>query len=270
LYKSIIKVKDVDNAVIIRLGRVIKSVGPGLHFKLPIDTSKKIPSIILVYPGSKNKISSIAYTKDGVPTKVEGLIHYKVKNPMLYAKNYEIEKELQKDFNQNSHADHLRSQFIAATREIINPIKFNNLFSKGVSPELIKDQMNRIMKDFGIEIIDVTIENIEPPIELQETARKIIEQKAQTEYLKNMADVMKGDTDKLIELLYITGSSNGNPAKSFPIKEKIRKKRLAQAESESFKTLEEKLGPNMAKKLRELQAMEKLEDVKLRKKDFEK
>jgi regulator of protease activity HflC (stomatin/prohibitin superfamily) len=270
LIASIFRVEDGRNAAVVRMGRVVKSVGPGVHFKTPIDTYYKIPSFRLVYPSGNQKISSTTYTKDGVSIKVEGLVHYKVTDPTLFAKNYMIGLPSQEEFSQYRHGEQLRSQFIAGLRAILNPIEFSGVFSMGISSETIKECMNQTMTDFGIEVVDITIENIEPPQEFQETARRLIEQKARTQYLETLSKIMKGESDKLIELLYITESSSGSSDKSLPVKEKIIMKRLAEAETEAYKKLEEKLGPEIAKKLRELQALEKTDDVLLRKKDFEK
>ena len=263
------KVEDGNAGVVVRMGRVVGHVGPGLHYRGFGQRVYKVPSIRLVYPGGNRKMHSTAFTRDGLPVNFEGLVHYKVSDPALFVKNYMLGVPAQRDFGQYKHGEHLKSQFTAALRALTNPMDFASVLSGGVTTEGVAQQINRTMTDLGIEVLDVTIESIEPPQEFQETARRIVEQKARTEYLRNLSDVMKGESDKLIELLYVTESSDGGGEKSAPIREKIRKRRLAEAETESYKRLTDEVGPELARKIRELQALERSEDKIVRKEDFE-
>ena len=113
--------------VIIRAGRIIKSVGSGLHSKSPVDYYHSVSTL------TKEKRFSLVITKETVPIQIEGVVAYCVKDPAIYVKNYELgQKHLHKHPKTENQKliQQLESRFKGSLTSIVGPIEieaFNKL-----------------------------------------------------------------------------------------------------------------------------------------------
>lgn len=177
-------------------------------------------------------------------------------------------KETIHDFDKCQHGQLLFTALTSAFRELVNPVEFGSLYSPGIQTDLVKDIMNRTMGSMGIEIVEIKVIRIIPPPEYLETALKIIEQKERIKYLHELAGVVGGDANKLLEMLYLTEPSSVSPDKDNPVKEKIIQQRSAEAEASAYQRLVELIGKEEADRLLKLGALKQSQGVFKKAEDF--
>ncbi|MEO0098009.1 MAG: SPFH domain-containing protein [candidate division WOR-3 bacterium] len=268
VFRLSIRVPDGKVAVIVRWGRITKTIGPGWHFK-GLGKCFKIPTINLSFPGGDRFCEIPLHTKDGVPVKIQAVVFYKVTDPEIFVRNYMTGvKETIHDFDKCQHGQLLFTALTSAFRELVNPVEFGSLYSPGIQTDLVKDIMNRTMGSMGIEIVEIKVIRIIPPPEYLETALKIIEQKERIKYLHELAGVVGGDANKLLEMLYLTEPSSVSPDKDNPVKEKIIQQRSAEAEASAYQRLVELIGKEEADRLLKLGALKQSQGVFKKAEDF--
>jgi len=251
LKKSLFTVPDGEMKVIIRAGRIIKSVGSGLHSKAPMDYYHSVSTL------TQEKRFSLVITKETVPIQIEGIVSYRVKDPAIYVKNYELgQKHLHKHPKTENQKliQQLESRFKGSLTSIVGPIEIEEVIAGGISREAIKDYMNQSMSKFGIEIEEVNIEKNEPADEeFKATARKLIEWRAGSRYLEGLAKV--AGKERIVDLLYLLKGPLPEGQVS-PIAEKIKRKNLTDIEIEAFHKLKEAFGSDTAERIRKILALE--------------
>lgn len=171
-------VDQTEDAVVTRFGKYLTTVGPGLHFKIPllIDRSYAVPTkpvqteqfgFRTVQPGSSNVYQnnltreSTMLTGDLNIVDVEWIIQYRIVDPRAWLFNV--------------HRDVRRSTIRDVSQAVINALVGDRAILDVIGPERSSIeaqaiiQMNEQLNEFGlgVNIINVELQNIVPPAGVQ-------------------------------------------------------------------------------------------------------
>lgn len=172
-------VDQTEEAVVTRFGRYLTTVGPGLHFKIPlgIDRSFNVPSKAIqteqfgfrtVQSGSTNVYENnitretTMLTGDLNIVDVEWIIQYRINDPRAWLFNV--------------HEDVRRSTIRDVSQSVINTLVGDRAILDVIGPErpaiesasiaMMNDQLNEF--GLGVTVINVQLQNIVPPSGVQE------------------------------------------------------------------------------------------------------
>lgn len=171
-------VDQTEDAVVTRFGKYLKTVGPGLHFKIPllVDRSYAVPTKPIqteqfgfrtIRPGSSNTYEnnltreSTMLTGDLNIVDVEWIIQYRIYDPRAWLFNV--------------HQDVRRSTIRDVSQAVINTLVGDRAILDVMGPErtAIENEaltmMNEQLNEFGlgVHIINVELQNIVPPSGVQ-------------------------------------------------------------------------------------------------------
>ncbi|HQB88947.1 MAG TPA: FtsH protease activity modulator HflK, partial [Treponemataceae bacterium] len=171
-------VDQTEDAVVTRFGKYINTVGPGLHFKIPlwIDRSFTVPTkpvqteqfgFRTVRPGASNVYQnnltreSTMLTGDLNIVDVEWIIQYRITDPRAWLFNV--------------HRDVRLSTIRDVSQAVINTLVGDRAILDVIGPERTSIETNaRVMMNeqlnafgLGVNIINVELQNIVPPAGVQ-------------------------------------------------------------------------------------------------------
>ena len=225
--------------IVERMGKFVKAAEPGLHFKLPL----------LEYVGYKYSLkeqicsvdSQSAITKDNVMIKIDGVLYYRVTDPVKAS--YAIANPV------------VALTFMAQTsmRSEIGRIDLDTTFKeRAVLNASIKLALNQASTKWGIECMRYEIKDIKPPEEI----KRAMELQAEHERLKrstilrsegamrseiNVAEgerqssILKGEGEAvkimqeargIVESLKLIGSALEDPKTEYAVRLKLCEKYL--------------------------------------------
>ncbi len=168
-FSSIYSVSEQEQAVITQFGKVVSVETAGLHFKLPfiqtytkVNTTTQGMAIGYTDSGSNDPLEdssnfedSMMITQDFNFVNIDFYLEYKISNP---------EKFL---FNTAQPLDTLKNLTKASIRSTISRYLVDEVMTtaKGKIQSEVKDTLiNEIQKiDLGIEIVNISIQDAEPP-----------------------------------------------------------------------------------------------------------
>ena len=180
-------VDDKQQAVVTTFGKVTDVVDPGLHFKLPfgIQQARKVDvnvyqKIELGYASSSdyyqvNESESTMITGDYNIVNVDFLVEYKIADPVKYL------------YSSNNPELILRNLIQSQVRNVVGSTSVDSVLTDGKESIQIqvKDLVTQILQeyDIGLTLVDVRIQDSEPPTQEVIEAFKAVEtakQKAET------------------------------------------------------------------------------------------
>ncbi len=177
-FSSFFVVDQTEDSVITRFGKYKTTVGPGLHFKLPlgIDRSYNVPTKSIqteqfgfrtlkggstnLYENNITKESTML-TGDLNIVDVEWIIQYRINDPEAWLFNV--------------HRDVRRSTIRDVSQSVINTLVGDRAILDVIGPERTSIEnnsiamMNEQLKEFGlgVTVINVQLQNIVPPAGVQ-------------------------------------------------------------------------------------------------------
>ena len=169
VFSSIYSVSEQEQAVITQFGKVVGVETAGLHFKLPfIQESTRVNTTTQGMPigyeesgtndpteDTYNYGDSMMITKDFNFVNIDFYLEYKVVNPEVYL------------FNTAEPLDTLRNLTKASIRSTISKYLVDEVMTtaKGKIQAEVKDRLIAEMQkvDLGIEVVNVSIQDAEPP-----------------------------------------------------------------------------------------------------------
>lgn len=163
LFNSTYEIKEQEQAVLITLGQASAVTDPGLHFKIPfIQQVKKINTTIqgfsIGYNSTSNEVvadESLMITSDFNFIDVDFYVEYRYSDPVkaLYASQYPLEI--------------LRNISQSCIRTVIGSYPVDDVLTTGKNEiqAAIKEMIiNRLEdQDIGIQLVNITIQDSEPP-----------------------------------------------------------------------------------------------------------
>ncbi|MDH7483011.1 MAG: FtsH protease activity modulator HflK [Spirochaetales bacterium] len=218
LSTSFIIVDQTERAVITTFGRYSKTLGPGLHYKLPFGIQKAYlvktqviqtetfgfrtlkAGVVTQYSEKKYPEESTMLTGDLNIVDVEWIIQYRITDPQAWLFNV---SDRQKTIRDTSQAV---LNMLIGDRAILGVIGRDRLAIQ----EAAVDLMNRLFRDYGlgIEVTQVQLQNIVPPEGVQaafEDVNKAIQDmnrlinEGKEAYNAEIPKV-KGQADQLLEI----------------------------------------------------------------------
>ena len=230
VFSSIYSVSEQEQAVITQFGKVVGVETAGLHFKLPfIQESTRVNTTTQGMPigyeesgtndpteDTYNYGDSMMITKDFNFVNIDFYLEYKVVNPEIFL------------FNTAEPLDTLRNLTKASIRSTISKYLVDEVMTtaKGKIQAEVKDRLIAEMQkvDLGIEVVNVSIQDAEPPTAEVVQAFKAVETAKQgAETAINNAN--KYQSEKL-------PSANADADKIIKEAEAYKENRIAEAEGQ--------------------------------------
>ena len=185
----LIIIKQYDRAIILRLGKYQKGVGPGVQIRLPFADSVLVLDI-------REKVREFKaermLTRDNVPVTIDAILRYKIiedrsKDALLNVENF---NEMIQQVSQTTLRNNIGSAF------------FQEILSKrGDINNLIKSVIAQEASNWGIEVTGVEIRQVIIPQELENA----MSMQAQAEREKN-ARVIYGESEILVAARFVEAS----------------------------------------------------------------
>ena len=140
---------EYKRALKFRFGKYIKTLQPGFRWIIPIiDTIQKVDIRVITI----NVVSQEVMTEDNVPCSIDGVVFFKIENPEKAVLEVEEFKFAITQLSQ------------AALRDVCGKVELDTILSKREEMgKNIKSIVEIETKEWGIEIIDVKIKDIQLP-----------------------------------------------------------------------------------------------------------
>jgi membrane protease subunit HflK len=197
LWSSWYTVQPEETAVVQRFGRVQRSTGPGLHFKMPlgIETVKLVPTARVLkeefgfrtqtsgrqtqYKGGDYSAESLMLTGDLNVIDVQWIVQFRVENPVLYL------------FKVREQQETFRAIAEAVMRRVVGNRVGSDVLTVGrvaVASE-VKEEMQKILSDYetGVRLITVELQDVTPPDPVKPAYNEVNEARQDLERMVNQA-----------------------------------------------------------------------------------
>jgi regulator of protease activity HflC (stomatin/prohibitin superfamily) len=150
---SIFIVKQWEKAAVLRLGKIIGTVEPGLHFKVPIiDTVTKVD----MRTQTVDLKGQSAITKDNISLSVDAVVFMTIEDP---------EKIITQIVN---YRDAVSKYAQTAIRNIIGQYNLDDLLeSREEIAVQLKEEIDILAKDWGIDIARAGLQDISLPEDMK-------------------------------------------------------------------------------------------------------
>jgi membrane protease subunit HflK len=198
LWTAYYSVEAEEEAIVLRFGKVVGTVSPGLHFKLPfgIDRVKKVAvrrQLNQVFGFVDREASSIRQvgqseleqekqmvTGDLNAAMVEWVIQYRIDNPIEYL------------FNVRNADETLRDASESVTREVVGDRTVDEVITVGrqeIGAEVFSRLQELVNKyEMGLSIDQVQLKNVNPPREVQASFNEVNQAQQEREKAINVAN----------------------------------------------------------------------------------
>lgn len=149
LFSGIRIIFEYKRALKFRFGKYVKTLNPGFRWIIPIVETIQIVDIRVI---TINIVSQEVMTEDNVPCSIDGVVFFKIEDP---------EKAVLEVEEYNFAITQLSQ---AALRDVCGKVELDTILSKREEMgNNIKNIVEHETKDWGIEIIDVKIKDIQLP-----------------------------------------------------------------------------------------------------------
>jgi membrane protease subunit HflK len=217
LFSSIFTVGPEEVGVVVRLGKFVRTVNPGLHLKLPfgIESANKVPverqlklefgfrtekaGVNTQYSDRSYQGESLMLTGDLNAAEVEWIVQYRIKDPYQFLFRVRNTVETFRDINE------------ATMREIVGDRTVNEVLTVG--RQEIADSVSRKLQglcdqyETGIKVEQVVLQDVNPPDEVKPAFNEVNEAQQEREKLINQArseynrviPKARGEADRTIE-----------------------------------------------------------------------
>ena len=190
---SVYTVDDKQQAVVTTFGKATETVGPGLHFKLPFGIQQAHKVDVNVYQKIElgysttadgnynvNENESTMITGDYNIVNVDFFVEYKISNPVQYL------------FSSNQPEMILRNLIQSQVRNVVGSSSVDSVLTDGKEniQMQVKELVAQILTEYniGLTLVDVRIQDSEPPTQAVIEAFKAVETaKQQAETVVNDA-----------------------------------------------------------------------------------
>lgn len=140
---------EYKRALKFRFGKYVKTLQPGFRWIIPLVETIQIVDIRVI---TINIVSQEVMTEDNVPCSIDGVVFFKVNSP---------EKAVLKVEEYGFAITQLAQ---AALRDVCGKVELDTILSKREEMgKNIKDIVEKETKDWGIDILDVKIKDIQLP-----------------------------------------------------------------------------------------------------------
>lgn len=150
---SVYIVKQWEKAAIIRFGKIVNIVEPGLNFRAPfLDTIRRVD----MRTQTIDLKGQSAITKDNISVGIDAVVFMKVENP---------EKIITQIIN---YRDAVSKYAQTAIRNIVGQYSLDDLLeSREVIAIKLKEEIDKLSKEWGIDIARAGLQDISLPIDMK-------------------------------------------------------------------------------------------------------
>ncbi|GAB4270569.1 MAG: FtsH protease activity modulator HflK [Deferrisomatales bacterium] len=200
LWSSWFTVQPEETGVVQRFGAVVRTVGPGLHFKLPygVETVRVVPTARVLKeefgfrtaatrPGQRTqyadsqafKEESLMLTGDLNVIDVQWIVQYRIEDPVRYL------------FRVREPEKTIRDIAEAVMRRIVGNRVGSDVLTVGrvaVSAE-VREEMQKILSDYetGVRLVTVELQDVTPPDSVKPAFNEVNEARQDRERTINQA-----------------------------------------------------------------------------------
>ncbi|MGH7845591.1 MAG: FtsH protease activity modulator HflK [Candidatus Binatia bacterium] len=197
VWSSWYTVQPEETAVVQRFGEVVRSSGPGLHFKIPlgIETVKRVPTARVLkeefgfrsvtagrqtqYSRGDYSAESLMLTGDLNVIDVQWIVQFRVEDPVLYL------------FKVREQQDTFRAVSEAVMRRVVGNRVASDVLTVGRVgvASRVKEEMQKILSDYetGIRLITVELQDVTPPDQVKPAYNEVNEARQDLERMVNQA-----------------------------------------------------------------------------------
>jgi len=185
LFTGIRIIFEYKRGIKFRFGKYVKTLNPGFRWIIPIVETLQIVDIRVI---TFNILSQEVMTKDNVPSSIDGVLFFKIKDP---------EKAVL-EVEEYSFAITQLAQ--SALRDVCGKVELDTILSNREEiGKNIREIVDSETEEWGIEIIDVKIKDIQLP----ENMRRMMANQAEAERSRRariiLAEAEEQAADKLLE-----------------------------------------------------------------------
>ena len=213
LFTCFYTVDDKQQAVVTTFGKVTKITDPGLHFKLPLGIQQVEKVDVNVYQkielGYTTGTDSSSASKTSESTMITG--DYNIVNVDFFVE-YKISDPVQFLYSSNDPEMILRNLIQSQVRNVVGSSSVDSVLTDGKEniQMQVKDLVSQILAeyDIGLTLVDVRIQDSEPPtVEVIEAFKAVETAKQEAEAVVNQAVAYQNaqlpnaeaEADKLIQ-----------------------------------------------------------------------
>jgi len=188
LYNATYVIEPAERGVVMRLGKYVETLQPGLNFQLPSPIDRvlrvNVDQVRAVTIGT-TKAESLMLTQDENIIDIEFTVQYRINN----AKDYM--------FNDRDPDQSLRQATETSVREIVGKSKMDFVITEGrdVVADKAKLLVQEILDNYqtGLEIVEFNMQDAQPPEEVQAAFNDVVKAREDEERFKNEADAYARD-----------------------------------------------------------------------------
>lgn len=235
-------VRPFEKGLVERMGKYQKTSEQGFTWIIPvIDRMIKVNMRETMMDVEPQKI----ITKDDLNADVDAVVYYRVKDP---------KKAI---YNADDYDDQIVSLSKTTLRDIIGKMTLSEANNKrNTINDRLKSDLNKQTDEWGIDIVRVELQRIEPPADVQEAMNKVVKAEKDKVSAKDFATAVetKADGDKRAEIKMAEGIKQSAILKAEGEAKAIRE--IATAEAERIRVVNQSIQTNFK---REAQVYKKLE-----------
>ena len=211
VFSSIYSVGEQENGVVVMFGKVVRTDTAGLHFKLPFLQQVRIVDMTThgfgigydVTDGGQNvtvEDDGIMITSDFNFVDIDFYLEYKVNDPVKYI------------YNSSQPEAILKNAALAAIRSTVSDYTVDDVITTGKSQiqAEIRDRLYHSLekKDIGLQVVNIQIQDAEPPTSEIVQAFKAVETAKQgketavnnaNRYRNESLPIAEAEADKIIQ-----------------------------------------------------------------------
>ncbi len=149
--------KEWERSIVLRFGEYKRSRKSGIHFKIPFVEK---PVTVPVYEDSVDVMKQEAITRDNVPVDVDGVVFFEIKDNQEDVKDAII--------NVGSYRRQTLNYATSILRDTVGKKELDDLLQRRdeIGNE-IKNQLDDKTDSFGVNVLDVEIQNINLPEKME-------------------------------------------------------------------------------------------------------
>jgi regulator of protease activity HflC (stomatin/prohibitin superfamily) len=182
-FTSFFVVEQQTVAIIERFGKFVRTASAGLQFKLPLidRVAGRLSFRVL-----QLDIRAETKTQDNVFVHVIVAVQYYVLADKVYEAFYRL----------NNPEKQINSYVFDVVRAKVPQIKLDDLFEKKDEIAVaVKNELNETMKDFGFEILNALVTDIEPDVKVKEAMNEI-----NAAQRMRVAATEKGEAERILKV----------------------------------------------------------------------
>jgi len=155
--------KQWEKSIIFRLGKFARIAGPGLNMKIPlVENHIRVDTRLMTMDIKRQEV----ITKDNISCYIDAVVFYKV---------VDIKKAI---IEVGNYLRNIEQQSLAALRDVVGEKELDELLSKKeIIAKAIKENVDKKVESWGIDIDQVKLQNIELP----ENLKRIMARQAEAE-----------------------------------------------------------------------------------------